>query len=162
MTMRYAVALAFLLPASVADAGPVEIGLLTCQVDGGTGMLLGSSRQLSCILERTGRPVERYAGEITRIGLDIGRTNFTDIAWTVFALKDSSSEPGILEGKYAGLSGEVTIGAGLGANALIGGLGRSIALQPFSLQSSQGFNLAVGVAQLQLISVGSFGEPDEE
>ena len=69
---------------------------------------------------------------------------------------------GILEGNYAGLSGELTVGRGLGANVLVGGLERSVALQPISLQSSQGFNLALGVAQMQLISVGSFGEPDAQ
>ncbi|MEZ5873191.1 MAG: DUF992 domain-containing protein [Nitratireductor sp.] len=141
-------------------ASPIQIGQLTCQVDGGEGRILGSSRELSCIFERPGRPVERYAGEINRIGLDIGSTRFSDIAWTVFSLTGFPGDEGILEGNYAGLSGELTLGRGLGANVLVGGLERSVALQPISLQSSQGFNLAIGVAQMQLISVGSFGEPD--
>ena len=141
-------------------ASPIQIGQLTCQVDGGAGRILGSSRELSCIFEREGRPVERYAGEINRIGIDIGSTQYSDIAWTVFSLSGTPDINGILEGNYAGLSGELTLGRGLGANVLVGGLERSVALQPLSLQSSQGFNLAIGVAQMQLISVGSFGEPD--
>lgn len=138
---------------------PVQIGLLTCQVDGAVGKILGSKRELSCIFENasaTGQPVERYAGEITRIGLDIGQTQYSDIGWGVFAVKDNGQQPGALEGTYAGLSAGVSLGAGIGANALIGGLNRSIALQPLSVETTAGVNLALGIAQLTLISVDSF------
>lgn len=148
--------------ATVAPAqaqSPVQIGLLTCQVDGATGKILGSKRELSCIFENadsTARPVERYAGEITRIGLDIGKTQYSDIGWGVFAVKDNGGQPGALEGTYAGISAGVSLGAGIGANALIGGLNRSIALQPLSVETTSGVNLALGIAQLTLISVDSF------
>lgn len=136
---------------------PVRVGLLTCQVDGGTGRILSSKRELSCIFENIdGRPVERYAGEIRRIGLDIGSTQYSDIAWGVFSVTRSGMTPGALQGNYAGLSAGASIGVGIGANALIGGLDRSFALQPLSVETSRGFNLAIGVAQLELISVGSF------
>src|SRR6476661_7564396 len=49
-----------------------------------------------------------------------------------------------------GASGEVTIAAGLGANVLVGGSNRTVALQPISVDSSVGLNLAVGVAELRL------------
>ena len=39
---------------------------------------------------------------------------------------------------------------GLGINVLIGGWESSIALQPVSLQSQEGVNVAVGIAQLRL------------
>lgn len=138
---------------------PVQIGLLTCQVDGAVGKILGSRRELSCIFENadaTGRPIERYAGEIVRIGLDIGQTQYSDIGWGVFAVKGYGSQPGALEGTYGGLSAGVSLGAGIGANALIGGLDRSIALQPLSVETTSGVNLALGIAQLRLISVDSF------
>jgi hypothetical protein len=146
-----------ILPASAQSKAPVRVGLLTCQVDGGKGRILTSKRELSCIFENVdGRPVERYAGEIRRIGLDIGRTQYSDIVWGVFSVTSSGLTPGALQGNYAGLSAGASLGAGFGANALIGGLDRSIALQPLSIESSRGFNLAVGVAQLELISVGEF------
>jgi hypothetical protein len=144
---------------ALADA-PVRIGLLTCQVDGATGRILGSRRELSCIFSpATARPLERYAGEITRIGIDLGTTEYSDISWAVFSITGQPWADGVLEGIYAGVSGEVGIGYGLGANVLIGGLERSFALQPLSVQTGRGFNLALGVAQLQLISVSQFGEP---
>ena len=42
---------------------------------------------------------------------------------------------------------------GVGANALIGGSDKSIVLQPLSVQSQQGLNIAAGVASLQLRAV---------
>jgi len=52
--------------------GPIRLGILTCQIDGGTGKIISSRRELSCIFEdANGQPFERYAGEIRRFGLDI-------------------------------------------------------------------------------------------
>lgn len=138
-----------------ADAA-VRVGLLSCQVDGGRGRILGSRRQLSCIFENVdGRPVERYAGEIVRVGLDIGATQYSDISWGVFALARPYT-PGALQGTYAGVSGGVSLGIGFGANVLVGGIERSFALQPVSVEASRGLNLALGVGKLELISVGAF------
>jgi len=54
--------------------------------------------------------------------------------------------------KYVGASGEVSLGLGVGANALIGDSQRSIALQPLSVEGQVGVNLAMGVAGLSLRS----------
>jgi hypothetical protein len=150
------------LAASVHAAGarsnaPVRLGVLTCQVDGGKGRIVTSKRELSCIFENVdGRPIERYAGEIRRYGLDIGSTQYSDIGWGVFSLTGSGGTPGALQGKYGGVSAGASLGVGLGANVLVGGLERSFALQPLSVEATRGFNLALGVASMQLISVGTF------
>ena len=57
---------------------------------------------------------------------------------------------GVLAGSYAGASAEATIGAGLGANVLVGGNDRSVALQPLSIQGQVGLNVAAGVAEIAL------------
>jgi len=57
---------------------------------------------------------------------------------------------GELAGAYVGATAEATIGAGLGANILVGGSGQTVALQPVSIQGQVGLNLAVGFAELQL------------
>ena len=57
---------------------------------------------------------------------------------------------GALAGDYAGASGEATVAVGLGANVLVGGSNRSVALQPVSVQGQVGLNVAVGVAGLHL------------
>jgi hypothetical protein len=150
--------LAFVPFAGPARSGaPIRLGILTCQIDGGTGKIISSRRELSCIFEDTnGQPFERYAGEIRRFGLDIGSTNYSDMGWAVFALADADIRPGVLQGSYAGISAGASLGIGLGANVLVGGFGRSFALQPVSLETSRGLNLALGVAQLELIGVGTF------
>jgi hypothetical protein len=150
-----AIAAAVLASSAPANAqAPVRLGILRCQVDGATGRILGSRRELSCLFERANaHPLERYAGEIVRIGIDLGSTEYSDIAWAVFALARPYSI-GSLQGTYAGLSAGISVGVGLGANVLIGGLEQSFALQPVSIETSRGLNLALGVGKLELISVG--------
>ena len=58
--------------------------------------------------------------------------------------------PGALAGTYAGGSASATVGVGVGANALIGGLNKSIALQPLSLEGNKGLNVAAGVGSITL------------
>jgi hypothetical protein len=53
---------------------------------------------------------------------------------------------------YVGGSGDIALGVGVGANALIGGSNNSIALQPFSIEGQVGVNLALGVAALTLVA----------
>jgi hypothetical protein len=57
---------------------------------------------------------------------------------------------GALAGEYVGVSGDIGIGAGVGANILMGGSGRTIALQPVSLEGSVAVNIALGVSGLKL------------
>ena len=71
------------------------------------------------------------------------------MAWGVFA-PASGYHHGALAGTYVGGSGSASLGVGLGANALIGGSHRSIALQPLSVEGQVGINLALGVAGLSL------------
>ena len=68
--------------------------------------------------------------------------------WAVFT--DTVAGPGFLAGDYVGASGEASVGAGLGANVLIGGSNRTVTLQPVSVSGDIGLNLAVGVASLRL------------
>jgi hypothetical protein len=56
----------------------------------------------------------------------------------------------VLAGTYVGASGDITLGVGVGANALVGDSGRSIMLQPLSVSGQVGVNLALGVARLTL------------
>ena len=130
----------------------VETGVLTCDVSGGAGFVFGSSKSLACIFERSDGGVESYDGRINRWGLDIGATSRGTIVWAVFAPADARYAPGALQGAYAGVSGEATVGVGLGANALLGGSNRSFALQPLSVSGQEGMNFAVGIAELNLFA----------
>jgi hypothetical protein len=137
------------VPVAVA-AERIEIGVLRCGVAGSSNFLVGSTKRLDCRFEPAGGgAVDRYRGEITRVGLDLGRTRDTEIRWTVLAPR-TGVRAGALEGRYAGVSAEASAGAGVGANALIGGLDRSIALNPLSVQTQEGVNIAAGIAGLKL------------
>lgn len=143
-----AAATPFFAPASASAQEASRIGLLECNVSGGVGFVITSARALSCVF-RGRRVTEYYSGTVRRFGLDIGVTGPGQLAWAVFA-PARGWRPGALAGEYVGASGEVTAGAGLGANALIGGFRRSISLQPFSVQAQTGISLAAGVGALTL------------
>jgi hypothetical protein len=130
-------------------AQQVKAGVLTCDVSAGMGLILGSQKLLSCRFspEGPGRR-EDYDGSITKFGLDLGLTRSGVMVWAVFS--NTVAGPGFLAGDYFGATGEATVGAGLGANVLLGGSNRTVALQPISLSGQTGLNLAIGVAALQL------------
>ena len=71
------------------------------------------------------------------------------MVWGVLA-PASGFPHGALAGTYGGVGAEATAGAGLGANLLVGGTGRSFSLQPLSVQGQAGLNFAAGVTTLTL------------
>ena len=139
------------LAVASADAAPagVKVGTLTCDVAGGVGFVFGSSKNLTCSYAPTKATVEHYAGTISKWGVDIGFTGKGKLIWAVFA-PTSDVRPGAIEGEYAGASAQANVGVGLGANVLIGGLDKSIALQPLSVEGSTGLNVAAGVGSISL------------
>src|SRR5262245_33391495 len=124
-------ALGFSAPAADAQSG-VKIGVLTCSIEGGIGLILVSSKKVNCVYQPSGGGgrVERYEGRIRKLGVDIGVTNQTILAWAVFA--PGKIRRGALEGTYVGASAEGTVVAGLGANVLLGGLKQPISLHQIS------------------------------
>jgi hypothetical protein len=135
--------------ATPAAAQQIKAGVLTCDVSAGMGFIIGSQKSVSCafVPEGSGRR-EDYDGSITKFGLDLGLTQRGVMIWAVFT--NTAAGPGFLAGDYVGATGEVTIAAGLGANVLVGGSNRTVALQPISVSGQFGLNLAVGVAALHL------------
>ncbi len=134
-------------PQAASSQNAVEVGLLSCTVDGGIGFIIGSSKGMLCKFEQVGN-VERYSGNIRKFGLDIGVTGKSYIAWAVFAPR-TNLQPGVLAGSYGGASAEATAGVGVGANALVGA-NNSITLQPVSVQAQTGLNVAAGIASMTL------------
>lgn len=143
---------AVLLTTGIADAAPrqVQVGRLSCDVDAGFGLILGSSKDMTCTFTRKGHKAEVYEGTINKLGLDIGVTGQTHIEWLVFAAAKTPISARALAGTYVGASGEATVGVGLGANWLVGGSKRSFALQPWSVQAQVGLNASLAFAGLTL------------
>jgi hypothetical protein len=146
--------LALATMASVAEAkSGVKIGVLSCEVEGGPGFIIGSSKAVDCVYEpASGARPEHYSGTIGKLGVDIGVTGRTVVAWAVFA--PGKVNKGALKGTYTGASAEATVAVGLGANVLVGGFKKGINLQPVSVQGQTGLNIAAGIASLKLRYVG--------
>ena len=134
-------------PPAAAKSG-VNVGSLNCNVAGGVGFVFGSSKTLNCLLTRTDGVAERYQGTIKRFGVDIGFTKEAHIVWLVFA--PGAIGRGALAGDYGGVTAGASFGVGLGANVLVGGSNKQIALQPVSVEGSVGLNVAAGVASVTL------------
>jgi hypothetical protein len=139
--------LAAALPAS-AQSSRVQIGSLNCSISAGIGLIIGSQRNVNCLFQPDGGPPESYTGTMTIIGLDVGFTTGAAMVWGVFA--GTNRYTGMLNGTYVGASAEATVAAGIGANALVGGSNRSVALQPLSVQGQAGLNAAGGIGALEL------------
>jgi Protein of unknown function (DUF992) len=135
-------------PPAAAQSSRVQVGQLACSVSAGIGLIVGSQRNVSCTFQPDNGPPEAYTGTMTKIGLDVGFTTGSAIVWAVFA--GTNRYTGMLSGTYAGAQAEATVGAGVGANALIGGSNRSVALQPLSVQGQVGLNAAAGIGALEL------------
>jgi len=134
-----------------APAGDKErLGTLSCEVAGGVGMVLGSSKAVKCEFMRQTGPVEHYEGSIGKLGIDIGVTKKAYLRWVVYNLAATRSGQGALAGTYVGATAGASVGVGLGANALVGGTSKNFGLQPLSGEATSGLNVAAGVASLTL------------
>jgi hypothetical protein len=131
------------------DGAGVKVGTLTCNVEGGWGFVFGSSKDMNCWYRPNEGAAARYSGEINKYGVDVGYSEGAVMIWVVVA-PTSDVGPDALEGDYGGATAGAAIGVGGNANVLIGGLDKSIALQPLSLEGHRGLNLAAGIATMEL------------
>jgi hypothetical protein len=137
---------------AAADAQPiqrVQVGVLECRGGASIGFIVGSVTNLGCVLRVEGFPEDRYIATIRKVGVDLGITQESALAWGVYA-PVARLGPGDLSGNYAGAQGSASVGVGVGGNALIGGSDNSIALQPLSVQGQVGLNVAAGLESLEL------------
>ncbi len=131
------------------EDGKVEAGVLRCEVEGGLGLLIGSSKGVACVFEGIDGVNETYTGRITKLGLDVGVTGKQTMVWRVLAPQDADATSS-MGGRYVGASAGASVGVGGAANALIGGSDENFVLQPISLQTGTGVNVALGVAAMRL------------
>ncbi|WP_160004026.1 DUF992 domain-containing protein [Rhizobium sp. 18055] len=137
----------------VATEPKQRLGTLSCEVAGGVGLLIGSSKAVECQFKQSTGRVERYAGNIGKLGLDVGVTGKSYLSWVVVNTAPTRVGDGALAGTYVGASAAASVGVGLGANALVGGNAKNFALQPLSGEAGTGLNVAAGVSRLQLKAV---------
>src|SRR3984957_3513475 len=141
------------MPVRAADM-KVKTGYLTCHEASGWGFIIGSSHKVHCTYTSNDHRVEYYAGSISKFGADIGYLQSAVILWAV-AAPTTNLGAGALSGSYGGVDASVALGVGAGANVLVGGFEKSIALQPVSVEGQNGLNVAAGIAGMSLTYEGS-------
>ena len=136
-----------------AQAGQnwTQSGMLRCKLNPSIGFIIFGHQSMECrfVPSVPGRPLQMYEGALNTVGIDVGVIGAGGLAWAVLAPTLGVSA-GSLAGEYVGASGDVALGAGVGANVLIGGSQRSIALHPVSIEGSVALDVTLGLSALQL------------
>jgi hypothetical protein len=130
-----------------------QVGMLSCKLNPSIGFVIFGHQSMECRFTQNERfPPQAYEGALNTVGIDIGISAGGVLGWAVFA-PTAGPPPGALAGEYVGATGEIGVGLGAGVNVLIGGSGRSFALQPVSLEGSVAVNVTLGLSGLQLRAV---------
>lgn len=132
------------------DSKSTKLGILECTIEGGFGLLLGSSKKAACSFTHTDGTKEHYTGKLSKLGVDIGISGESFLSWIVVTPVGNEFGSYALQGRYAGVSAGAAVGFGVGANALIGGSNEKFALQPLSVEGKTGLNIAIGLSSLNL------------
>jgi Protein of unknown function (DUF992) len=125
---------AFCLPSSAQAPPPspqqpwTQVGALVCKVDPNVGFIFVGHQPMQCTYTPSvaSAPPEYYDGAINTVGIDVGVSAGSVLAWGVFA-PTTGLPQGALAGEYVGASGDVGFVVGGGANVLVGGSGRTVA-----------------------------------
>ena len=133
----FVAAMSLVAPVMAQPPERTKAGTLACDISAGIGLIVTSKKSMTCMFmpEQPG-PREVYTGSIGKFGLDLGATEGGEMVWTVLA--PANKRFGALAGHYSG------------ANPLVGGVDRSVALQPLPLREEANINAAAGVIELDL------------
>jgi hypothetical protein len=131
-----------------------QAGTLTCTIEPGIGLIIGSSRAASCTFDHPGARYfsESYSARLSRIGIDLGIMSKQSIKWSVFT-PGGEAHPGMLSGIHSGSSSEAAIVAGPGAQIGFANDGGPIVLQQLSGTIETGLSLGLGQTTLELVSI---------
>jgi uncharacterized protein DUF992 len=144
--------LLFIAPAFAQAPGNwAQVGMLTCKPNPSIGFIIAGHQTMECryVPSNNIGPPQAYEGALNTVGIDLGISAGGVLGRAVLA-PTVGIPAGALAGEYVGASGDVGIGLGAGANILIGGSARTVALQPVSLEGSVAVNVALGVSALKL------------
>jgi hypothetical protein len=127
-----------------------QVGMLTCKLNPSIGFVIFGHQTMECrFVPNPPLPPQLYEGALNTVGIDLGVTAGGVMGWAVLS-PTAGPAPGALAGEYIGASADVGMGLGAGVNVLVGGSGRSFALQPVSVEGSVAVNVTLGLSGLQL------------
>lgn len=150
LLLSVAASAAVILPAGADSL--VRQGVLSCDISAGIGLIFTSKQKINCTYTpQNGLAPEHYVGNIHEVGIELGSTSGGHLTWLVVTASLNGDVPqGALAGTYVGWSANASLGEGFGANDLSGGFNKSIVLQPYSVQTQEGANVAAGIAKVTL------------
>jgi Protein of unknown function (DUF992) len=126
-----------------------QVGMLTCRLNPSIGFVIFGHQSMECrFVQNPPLPTQLYEGALNTVGIDLGVTA-GGVMGAVLS-PTAGPPPGALAGEYVGASADVGMGLGAGVNVLVGGSGRSFALQPVSVEGSVALNVTLGLSGLQL------------
>jgi hypothetical protein len=137
-----AACLAMATPASAQ----MRMGTLTCNISGGVGIVVGSSRDVSCLYRPMHGRQQAYGGTVDNVGLDVGASMPGQIHFGVMGAAPMTN----LGGNYSGPGLGVTLGGTVGGNVLSNPNG--VMLQPLdNMRNGIGVSAGIGSINLQPI-----------
>ncbi len=141
---------------AVMDAELQQAGTLSCMVQQGFGMFVGSSRTATCIFDHPGADSysQTYEATLSRVGLDVGVMPKQAMRWAVYT-PGGVAEPGMLAGAHAGPSAETAIGVGDGGKVLFRDNGSKIVFQQMTAPMAIGVSFGLGTANLELTTASA-------
>ena len=127
-----------------------QVGMLRCILNPSVNSVVTGHQSMECRFSpNTADPPKTYDGAINMVGLNIDIAAGGVLSWAVFA-PTTGTPVGALAGEYVGASGDIGIIPGVATNILIGGSGRTFALQPVSQGGSDAVKVALGISVLKL------------
>jgi hypothetical protein len=137
-------------PAAAQQPPLVGTGTLECRGGPSVGFVVGSQTNLSCLYHRPHRRrAEHYVAAVHRVGVDLGVTDSWALAWDVMTPTGRVPRGG-LTGNYGGAGSSISLGGGAASNAVIGGPGNAVSLQPRPVNGVTGVALAFGFQGMDL------------
>ena len=136
--------------ASAQQPAAAIAGMLECHGGASVGFVVGSETRLTCDFHRPHRRrAEHYVADIHRVGIDLGVTENWVLAWDVMTPTGRLPRGG-LAGSYGGAGSSISIGGGAASNAVAGGPGGAVSLQPRPVSGVTGLALAFGFQGMDL------------
>jgi len=127
------------------------VGALTCDVAGGTGYIIASSRRLDCVFEPMSGGSQAYEGDLRAFGLELGYTKPMKMLWKVYTVGSNMGVTAV-NGSFVGEQGGVTVDRSMAGNWLYGGQDGSAAMvgTTFFAATGQGYMLEYAIASVNL------------
>lgn len=137
-----------------AGSKGVKTGQLVINTVPGTGhnLIIRSSVDIEAVFtDNTGKK-EYYIGEMgLKLGVDLSVKSDEKVIYAVFSpASDYRTGSYALQGKYFGQKVDAEVGAGAGAQILLGGFDGSFSLQPLALAGTKGYGASAGLGYLYL------------